>query len=55
MMSCAVGVGLGSLDFVAAELEGAEVGGAGVFGAVVPEPDEHAASATIRAAPNSIP
>jgi hypothetical protein len=43
MMSWGVGVGL----------EGSEVGGADVLGAVVPEPEEHAASATRRANPSS--
>ena len=47
MTSWGVGVGLGSLDFAAAGLEGTDVGGADVFGEVVPEPDEHPASATM--------
>jgi hypothetical protein len=52
-MSWAVGVRLGPLDVVAAALEGCVVGGADVPGAVVPGPDEHAASATSSADPNS--
>src|SRR5262249_22587145 len=55
MMSWAVGAGLGSFDFVDDGLDGTDVRGADVFGAIVPEPDEHAASATIRATPSSIP
>jgi hypothetical protein len=53
MTSWTVGAGLGSLDFVATGLEGTDVGGADVFGAVVPEPDEHAVRATARANPSS--
>jgi hypothetical protein len=55
MMSWVVGAGLGLLEFVAAGLEGNEVGGADVLCAVVAEPDEHAASATSSAVPSSIP
>jgi hypothetical protein len=55
MMSWLVGAGLGLLDFVAAGLEGNEVGGAALVCAVVAEPDEHAASATTSAVPSSIP
>ena len=44
-MSWIVGAVLGSFDAIAAGLEGLDVGGAGFFGVVVPEPDEHAASA----------
>jgi hypothetical protein len=44
------------VEVVAAGLEDTEVAGADVVGAVAPEPDEHAASATTRAAnPGSNP
>ena len=49
-MSWGVGAGLGSLDVVAAGLEGTDVDGADV---VVPEPEEHPASATSSANPHS--
>jgi hypothetical protein len=52
MTSWIVGVGLGWFDAVAG-LEGSEVGGADVLGAVVPGPDEHADSATSRTNPSS--
>jgi len=55
MTSWIVGVGLGSSDFVAAGLEGTDVGGAEVFGGVVCGPDEHPASETSRLTPSSNP
>ena len=54
-MSWAVGAGLGSLDFVADGLAGTDVGGADVLVEVVPDPDEHPASATSSVTPISNP
>lgn len=45
-MFCAVGAGLGSLDFAAAGLEGSAVDGAVDLGVVVAAPDEQPANAS---------
>jgi hypothetical protein len=50
MTSVAVGAGLGSLDAIAAELEGTDVDGAVVPGVVVAASAEHPASATMATA-----